>query len=170
MERVVFGLGSSLGDRMESLVHAEAEIRNLDQVFFHSKSSVYESAPWGGKANRPFLNNILCVETTLSPETLLHQCLEIESRLGRTRTRQWEDRCIDIDILLFGDRIIHSDDLILPHSHMLQRKFVLVPLFEIEPNLIIPGQKQSLETLIASCSDQSDIMKVNADSFLEEVH
>lgn len=169
MEKAFLGLGSSLGDRMGFIEYAADEIRNLDQVFFHSKSSVYESAPWGGQAKNSFLNNVLCIRTTLDPEDLLHQCIEIESRLGRVRTHPWEDRNIDIDILLYGEQIIYSDDLIVPHPYLAQRKFVLVPLFEMEPDLKIPGQNQSLKTLIDNCPDQCDPVKADSHVFVGEV-
>jgi len=127
-------------------------------------SSVYKTASWGFKG-RDFLNICLQLTTNLQPEVLLKKLIKIEQELGRVRnkTNNYEDRIIDIDILLFDDEIIFSKTLIVPHKSMLSRKFVMVPLAEIAPNLRHPITKKTiLINLQEGCIDNSEIKKIDA--------
>ena len=169
MEQVYLGLGSSIGDRMHHLKNAENAISNLDQVLILASSSFYESSPWGGEAKNLFLNIVLHIETLLSAESLLEKCIEIEEKLGRKRVRRWGDRIIDIDILLFGPKIIRTDRLTVPHPYLLERMFLLKPLADISDTIKIPGQDRTLDQLLTDCPDRNRIQKIEAESVMEEL-
>ncbi|MGE0281920.1 MAG: 2-amino-4-hydroxy-6-hydroxymethyldihydropteridine diphosphokinase [Rhizobiaceae bacterium] len=131
------GLGGNLGDPMASMA---AALRILDahpDVRVVAVSSVYKTPPWGKTDQPDFLNAVAKVETTLSPHVLLDQCLEAERRLKRERKERWGPRIVDLDVLWFADRKIHEDGLEIPHPRMLERAFVLVPLAEIAPDLVL---------------------------------
>ena len=125
-------------------------------------SSVYLSEAWGFKSE-PFLNICIEVSTSLNPEDLLTCIHFIEKKLGRIKTNnnEYSARTIDIDILLFENEIIFSTELIVPHKEMLQRKFVLVPLAEVCPNLIHPIEKQTIANCLANCTDAGEINLTN---------
>lgn len=137
--RVALGLGSNLGDRRENLARAlkliEAEM--LDDLL---ASDFLESAPHECAPGAPqFLNAAVIGTTVASPITLLDQCLALEERLGRPRDHGYhEDRVIDIDILLYGEFLLQSPRLVLPHAEMLRRDFVLIPLAQIAPDWRVP--------------------------------
>ena len=142
------GLGSNLGDRGANLQKAITEIAEKAGVF-SAISSVYETEPWGFQSNNRFLNQVVCIDTHLSPSALLQECQDIEKTLGRNNKTQdhFEDRTIDIDLLLYEDLIIESRELTLPHPHLHTRMFVLQGLYEIAPDLIHPKLKQSISYL-----------------------
>lgn len=143
-ERVLIGLGSNMGDRHANLVAAAGALVSMDGVVPVAIAGVYESRAivLPGSAPQPdFLNTVIAVDTTLSPENLLGAILEIEHRLGRVRsTSRWEARSIDLDILLFGDRVIDTPGLRVPHPSIVDRAFVMIPLADLVPEEIIPGQ------------------------------
>jgi 2-amino-4-hydroxy-6-hydroxymethyldihydropteridine diphosphokinase len=119
-----------------------AALRMLDadpQTGVVAVSSLYRTPPWGKTDQPDFLNAAAELSTRLSPHALLELCLEAERRLKRVREERWGPRLIDIDILTFGDRTIHEAGLDVPHPRMLERAFVLVPLAEIAPDLVVGG-------------------------------
>lgn len=135
METVYLGIGSNVGQKTENCYYAikllgERGLRLLAQ------SSLYETKPWGVENQPDFVNMCICVETVLSSYELLKTVQEVEKEVGRVKTFKWGPRVIDIDILLYGDHIINTEDLIVPHPFMLQRDFVLKPLREIAPNIL----------------------------------
>ncbi|MGH7482616.1 MAG: 2-amino-4-hydroxy-6-hydroxymethyldihydropteridine diphosphokinase [Longimicrobiales bacterium] len=137
---VYLGLGSNLGDRAATLGRALAALEDgmLTDV---RASGVYESEPVGSNAQPDYLNLVVAGATTLAPNTLLGRCLELEVRLGRRRRRRGERnaaRTIDVDILLYGDRIIDAPGLRVPHRRMLERGFVLRPLAELASDVVHP--------------------------------
>tara|TARA_B110000902_G_scaffold226946_1_gene265928 strand:- start:416 stop:1540 length:1125 start_codon:yes stop_codon:yes gene_type:complete len=150
-------LGTNQGNKIYNLQNAINLI--ADKVGTIQKiSSVYKTASWGFDSDN-FFNACLKVTTYHSPEKLMSILLNIESELGRKRkeTSEYIDRNIDIDILLFDDEIIFSKTLIVPHSKMLERKFVLVPLVEIASNIIHPIEKKQLSICLQNCDDSSEI-------------
>ena len=150
-------LGTNQGNKIYNLQNAINLI--ADKVGAIQKiSSVYKTASWGFDSDN-FFNACLKVTTYHSPEKLMSILLNIESELGRKRkeTSEYKDRNIDIDILLFDDEIIFSKTLIVPHSKMLERKFVLVPLVEIASNIIHPIEKKQLSICLQNCDDSSEI-------------
>lgn len=149
---VSLGLGSNLGDRDAYLRAALANLAPDYQI--ERVSSIYETAPQGA-VNQPFYHNLACTgHTLLSPHELLHFLKALEQRLGRTPTYRYGPREIDLDILLFGERIITTPDLTIPHPRMAERAFVLVPLAEIAPQARHPILQRTVGELAAEIPDQ----------------
>lgn len=153
-------LGSNLGNRLLNLQQAVDQIsESIGHVI--KVSSVYKSSSWGYEGN-DFYNICIQVSSALSPERLLEEILAIENRAGRSRSGEkgYEDRVIDIDILLFEDEIIFYNELKVPHPKMLERKFVLVPLAEIAPSAVHPIAKKTIQTCLAHCQDDASVEKI----------
>lgn len=146
MVKAFLSLGSNMGDRLEYLSKAIDKIAEIQGCNILNKSRVYETEPWGYENQEAFLNLCISIETSLSPYELLESLQKIELELDRVRKIHWGPRTIDIDILLFDDIICEDDKLTIPHPRMRERAFVLIPLYDIEKNLIIDGIK--LEDLI----------------------
>lgn len=146
MVKAFLSLGSNMGDRLEYLSKAIDKIAEIQGCNILNKSRVYETEPWGYENQEAFLNLCISIETSLSPYELLESLQAIELELDRVRKIHWGPRTIDIDILLFDDIICEDDKLTIPHPRMRERAFVLIPLYDIEKNLIIDGIK--LEDLI----------------------
>jgi len=151
MTTAYLALGSNLGDRLTTLraaVRALAEHAELHVALARDVASIYETSPVGGPLDQPlYLNSALRVRTSLTPSALLATVLAIEASLGRTRRERWEARVIDIDLLFVGDVVIDSPNLILPHPHLHERRFVLEPLSELAADLIHPLTGVSIGTL-----------------------
>lgn len=142
---VYLALGSNLGDRRANI---HAAVANLAaSVEIKKTSSLYESDPWGYTKQGPFLNSACFGVTGLSPFALLNEIKLIESKMGREISFRNAPRAIDIDILIYGQEIIDTDSLIIPHPHMCERAFVLAPLVEIAPELIHPVLGTSVKQL-----------------------
>jgi 2-amino-4-hydroxy-6-hydroxymethyldihydropteridine diphosphokinase len=141
MPRAYVGLGGNLGDREETLRRAVALIAAVEGVDLLAVSELRETDPVGVVDQPRFLNGAVKVETMLSPEALLDALLGIELELGRTRgTERWGPRTVDLDLLLYGDEIVDEPGLHVPHPHVHERRFVLEPLAELDPDLEIPGR------------------------------
>ena len=140
--KIYLGLGSNLGDRHTALLSAiEQLVLRVGRLV--RCSSFFETEPWGFESEHPFLNAVALFRTTLSPRELLTVTQDIERELGRThKTRQgYEDRVIDIDILLYGDERVDEPDLQIPHPLMQERQFVMQPLNELRANMKRPAQR-----------------------------
>jgi len=137
------GLGGNLGDPQRQMSEALRALDARDDVRVHAVSSVYRTPPWGLLEQPDFLNCCAGLETSLAPEALLQACLEVEQQLHRKRAERWGPRTIDIDLLAQDGRSIQSDGLLLPHPRMTERAFVLVPLAEIAPDLVVFGRPVS---------------------------
>ncbi|WP_025765039.1 2-amino-4-hydroxy-6-hydroxymethyldihydropteridine diphosphokinase [Dyadobacter tibetensis] len=149
-------LGSNLGDRQAVLSQASEEIvRAVGTI--QKSSSLYETAPWGVTNQPAFLNQVLEVRTTLSPDAVLHSVLEIEQALGRVRFERWGARVIDIDILFFNDLVCHEARLTIPHPRLHERRFTLVPLAEIAPVLVHPLLGKTIQILLDETSDITEV-------------
>lgn len=134
------GLGSNLGESAASLLGARALIAGLDSVRESAFSSLYRSAPMGPADQPDYVNAVMAVTTHLAPLALLHKLQAIENEFGRVRTgERWGPRTLDLDILVFGEQIIATAELTVPHPGVGLREFVLYPLCEIAPELNIPG-------------------------------
>ena len=154
-------LGGNLGNKRQ--VFSEARTRLNKQVgLITAQSGIYETEPWGFQSDDIFWNQALEIATALSPEEVLHQTQQIETELGRIRkANQYDSRVIDIDILFFGDQIIKTETLIIPHSRIQERKFALVPLCEIAAELIHPVFQKSIRQILNECTDPLKVEKVS---------
>lgn len=161
MNGIILIIGGNLGNREESL-RACLNTLQSNQVHIVRSSSVFETASWGNTDNPPFLNQVLEIKTSLLPEELMDYCLDIEQRLGRTRSQKWESRVIDIDILFYHHIIYQSDRLRIPHPHIASRRFVLEPLAEMIPNEIHPVSLLQIKTLLDRCSDELPVQKISS--------
>ncbi|MGN0941617.1 MAG: 2-amino-4-hydroxy-6-hydroxymethyldihydropteridine diphosphokinase [Selenomonadaceae bacterium] len=139
--KAYLSIGSNLGDRAKNLEDAIALLRCADGVAVERVSRIYETRPWG-KLDQPLFLNIAAVITaSVEPIALLDVCQSIEHRLGRVRHEHWGARTIDIDILMADGYEIETERLKIPHPYMIKRAFVLVPLAEIAPDVIVSGKK-----------------------------
>ncbi len=139
------GLGSNQGNSIETIQYAIKAIGEIDGVRVLQTSSFYESDPYYLRAQNRFVNACIEIEcATCDPASLLSAIQQIELKMGRKRSIKNGPRTLDIDILSFGNLIQNSEDLTIPHPGVLERSFVLVPLVEISPNLILPGTKKTV--------------------------
>jgi 2-amino-4-hydroxy-6-hydroxymethyldihydropteridine diphosphokinase len=132
------GLGSNLGDRLETLRRATALLHATHGLEVVGSSRVYETEPVG-PPQPAYLNAVLEVRTTLEPRELLDACLAVEAELGRVRAERWGPRTIDVDVLTYDRRTVDEPELKIPHPRMPERAFVLVPLLELDPDPMLPG-------------------------------
>ena len=141
MYRIYLGLGANLGDRRASLRRALRLLAHLEDTRLLRVSSFYETPPWGNEKQPPFLNVCAALETRLSPLVFLRRTQRIERALGRVRKEHWGPRTIDIDLLFAEGFESAASELRLPHPYLHERAFVLLPLAEIVPGLIVRGRK-----------------------------
>jgi 2-amino-4-hydroxy-6-hydroxymethyldihydropteridine diphosphokinase len=153
---VFLGLGSNLGDREANLTRGVA-LLGADGFAISARSSVYETEPVGGPPQGPYLNQVLRGETDLEPESLLAVCLRTEAAVGRVRRERFGPRVLDVDILLYGDRVQDAPALELPHPRLHERLFVLVPLAEVGAEAVHPRLGVTVAELKARCADTSRV-------------
>lgn len=137
MVKAYLSLGSNMGDKKQYLYGAIKRLAATDQIWLTKLSSLYETNPWGYTEQDLFMNLAVEIETTLSPIALLDVCQSIEQELGRVRLIKWGPRVIDVDILLYGEEILNEQRLTVPHPLMTQRDFVMIPLAEIAPTVLV---------------------------------
>lgn len=137
------GLGGNMGDPPASMAAALRLLDDTDGIAVSAVSRLYRTPPWGKTDQDWFFNCCAMVETMREPRSLLNACLDIERRLKRERRERWGPRIIDIDVLTFADRKVREDGLIIPHPHMLERAFVLLPLTDIAASLELQGEPVS---------------------------
>ncbi|PLX98188.1 MAG: 2-amino-4-hydroxy-6-hydroxymethyldihydropteridine diphosphokinase [Desulfuromonas sp.] len=155
------GLGSNLGDRLENLRGARKALRKNPAVDISASAALYETAPMGGPERQPsYLNTVLKIRTTLTPERLLSLCLQIEKDFGRQRKERWGPRTLDIDILFFDTVIRVDSDLVLPHPRLHERTFVLCPLVDLDPDIIHPVVDQRVEELLLRLDATEGVQRV----------
>jgi len=131
-ERVYIGLGSNVGDRAAHLAHARARLNTLPRTRVVATSRVEETAPIGPVPQEPYLNQMVLVETSLSPEELLAHCRKIEAERGRERHERWGPRTLDLDIVRYGSRTIREPNLTIPHPELPNRDFWRREIAELE--------------------------------------
>ncbi len=151
--------GSNMGNSAEHLHAAQQNIRHKLGIVPNA-SSMYKTAPWGNTNQQDFLNQVLELQTEVTPENVLETILQIEQEMGRTRLYKWEPRIIDIDILFASDVVMQTPELAIPHPLLHERRFTLVPLCEIAPEFIHPVLHKTIRQLLDACSDDSLVEKM----------
>jgi 2-amino-4-hydroxy-6-hydroxymethyldihydropteridine diphosphokinase len=155
---VYISLGTNLGDREKNLRDAVDLIIQLPHTSLVKQSKIYTTAAWGKTDQPDFLNRVVAISSALLPQQLMESLLLLEERMGRVRNDHWGPRIIDMDILFYGDEVIDSLTLQVPHPEMQHRNFVLVPLNEIAPELIHPVLKKNIAQLLDECSDKLTVL------------
>jgi len=151
-------LGSNMGDRAAHLQQAQ-QLLAATAGEIVAASACYETAAWGLEDQPAFLNQALAIRTILAAPALLAACLATEQHAGRERHQRWAARTLDVDILLYGDAIIQTPTLTVPHPALPGRRFALTPLVEIAPQLVHPQLGQTIAELLASCPDLLAVTK-----------
>lgn len=159
--RAFVGLGSNLGEREALIRQALDELAALPDTTLIRVSSLYDTEPVGEIEQPRFLNAVAMLDTELTARRLLWNLQRIEARLGRTRTQRWGPRTMDLDLLLFGDQVIEEEDLRLPHPELARRAFVLIPLVELEPGLVIPPSGLTVVQLLARLEHKSPVKRIS---------
>ncbi|MFN9352485.1 MAG: 2-amino-4-hydroxy-6-hydroxymethyldihydropteridine diphosphokinase [Chitinophagales bacterium] len=151
-------LGSNIGNRMKQLDKAREQIESkIGKII--TKSRIYETQPWGENEQDEFLNQALEVNTKLKPKKVLEKIAEIEKLMEREDTYKWGPREIDIDILMYEDEMICEMDLTIPHPFLHERRFTLIPLSEIAPDLYHPIMGATILDLLLECEDQLEVIE-----------
>ena len=154
----ILSLGSNVGDRLNYLTLSKTAIQNyLGSILL--SSNIYETEPWGIDNQDSYLNQVVAVQTNQTPNDLLDNIHLIERELGRIRRVHYGPRTIDIDILYYGERIIDIENLKIPHSHIQKRRFILVPLSEILPQIQHPLLKKTNQELLDMVKDEGKVTK-----------
>jgi len=154
----VLSLGSNVGDKLNFLSLSKTLICDKIGSILLS-SSIYETEPWGVDNQETYLNQVISVQTNLSPYKLLDNIHEIEKDLGRIREIHYGPRTIDIDILYYGTVILDAKNLKIPHPHIQKRRFILVPLTEISPQMSHPLLKKTNQELLDTVKDNGMVKK-----------
>ena len=155
--QVYIGIGSNLGNKRENYLEALERIAKLPKTRIIKESSVYESQPHGD-SKEWYINGVIEIETEMKPELLLTKFKNIERAMGRKKVRKkWGARIIDLDILLYDSLIMNKKNLKIPHPEMHQRKFVLIPLIELGPQVIHPVLGVSISELLVGVKDDKRV-------------
>lgn len=154
MTTAYIGIGSNVGDRVGFCRRAVEALTRSEGVTVVKVSSLYETAPVGGPPQRSFINLVAKVSTDLDPRGLLHVCKDLEQRMGREPSDiRWGPRVVDMDILLYGNEKVSEPDLEIPHARLKERRFALVPLLEIAPDLTDPWETRFDDALAEAEGD-----------------
>ena len=148
MTKVYAGLGSNLGNREANLFRAITRIDACKDICVKGESEFYETKPVGGPPQPDYVNCVIELETEIEPQALLNEFKKIEVELGRKPGVRWGPRIIDLDILLYGDRVVNDNNLKIPHESMHKRIFVLEPLCEMSPDIKHPLLKKNIAELL----------------------
>ncbi len=165
MHLAYIGFGSNIGDRFSYIQSAITALSEIEGITLQEISSLYETAPVGNEAQDDFLNGVVSIRTPHSPHNLLYMLKQIEISVGREHRIRWGPREIDMDILIYDDLCVETPNLTIPHPDMHLRRFVLVPLAEIAPDLVHPVFNESIQTLLAHLEDDRSVVKTEGLSF-----
>jgi 2-amino-4-hydroxy-6-hydroxymethyldihydropteridine diphosphokinase len=161
MEHIAYiGIGSNLGDKLSHCEKAISEILKIDHHKLLAQSSFFKTQPVGYTSQDWFVNGVIKIKTDLEALELLRTLKTIESQLGRMETFQWGPRTIDLDILFFDEVEIHTEELQIPHPHIQDRQFNLIPLAEIDRNLVHPVLKKTVHELLNNSKEDQGVKKL----------
>ena len=152
MNKAYLGLGTNMGDRLEYLNSACRILSQYENINITNKSKIYETKAWGYTDQADFLNMCLEIETSLDEFQLLEVCGQVEQKLNRERIIRWGPRTIDVDILFFNDIILNNEKLSIPHPRISERAFVLIPLMDLNTNLVI--KNKTIDVYLDSLSSE----------------
>lgn len=155
------GIGTNKDDKLANIRFALSEIDESDSCSIENVSSIYETLPMGEVQQENFLNAVIKIKTKFSPEGLFLFLKSIEEKAGRIKRERWGPRELDLDILFYDDIIYDKNELIIPHSGVIERDFVLVPIIEIEPHLIHPISKVELSELLKKLKTKNILNKIH---------
>jgi 2-amino-4-hydroxy-6-hydroxymethyldihydropteridine diphosphokinase len=156
--QLILSLGGNQGDIKKTFLSVKNMItQEVGSII--KESSIYQTQAWGVKNQPDFLNQVIVIETNLSPLAILEKCLMVEIELGRKRLKKWGERTIDIDLLFYNNEIIQTENLQIPHPRISERNFILFPLNEIIPNFIHPVLNISIKNLKNECRDDLKVFK-----------
>ncbi|MFJ7748033.1 2-amino-4-hydroxy-6-hydroxymethyldihydropteridine diphosphokinase [Peribacillus sp. NPDC097295] len=158
MENISYlSIGSNMGNRLDTFKKTFQLLDEHAHIKLLSCSSLYETDPVGYTDQDCFLNAVIKVETDIKPEDLLQTCMQIEQELGRKRDIRWGPRTLDLDILLYNHENVETEILSIPHPRMDERAFVIIPLMELEPDMILPKMNTSLSDLLDKIPDKEGV-------------
>ncbi len=160
MPDVYILLGSNLGNCFKNIKQA-IELIEANMGKLRVSSSLYKTAAWGVHKQPDFINQVIIIETKLSPDQLLENIITIENVLGRQKLEKWGSRTIDVDILFYGDEIVSQEDLKIPHVELHNRRFTLMPLMEIAPDFIHPKLNKTIKELFQNLTDTLPVQQLN---------
>ena len=153
-------IGSNIGNPYQNCIEAIRNISKNDSIKVISKSSFYKTSPIGDIEQEWFINSVIKITTSFSPENLLSNLLNIETEMGRVRKEKWGPRLIDLDLLFYDNLILNQELITIPHPEIQKRKFVLIPMSEIAGTYSHPTLKKTIKTLLLESSDDSEVQKL----------
>lgn len=153
-EIAYIGIGSNLGDPLENCLTAVRLLDKMQGCRIDGRSGFYRTEPVGVEGQGWYVNAVVSLKTERSPQHLLEGLLALEKRMGRVRKEKWGPRVIDLDLLIHGERVIDEKGLIIPHPRMHERRFVLVPMGDLAPNLLHPVYGKRMIELLDACQDK----------------
>ena len=158
MNTAYIGVGSNLGDKLDNCCKAIESVDNIENCTVKRQSGFYRTEPLGVTSQDWYVNGVFCVETGLSAQDLLRSLLSIETHMGRVRKKRWESRIIDLDILLYENHVINEKDLTIPHPLMHTRKFVLMPMVQLDPDAVHPVLGRTMSELFDDLAEEGQGM------------
>ncbi len=162
MQSIFLALGANLGDRAATLSKARAALQRAAGINLLAHSPLYETEPVGGPEGQgPYLNAVVAATTELDPQEVLALCQELEREFGRERGEAWGPRTLDLDILCYGDQVLETPALVLPHPRLHERRFVLAPLCDLAPELVHPVLKKSVRRLLAELDSPARVRRLD---------
>ena len=154
MNTAYIGVGSNLGDKLDNCFKAIELVDNIENCTVMKQSDFYRTEPVGVASQDWYVNGVICVEAVLSAQDLLRSLLSIETHMGRVRKKRWESRIIDLDILLYEHHVIDEKNLTIPHPLMHIRKFVLMPMVQLDPDLVHPVLGRTMSELFDDLAEE----------------
>ena len=167
LKKAYIGIGSNLGDRLDNIKKAIALLNRHKNIKITQRSSIYETEPVGYKEQPDFLNSVVQLKTGLTPQRLLEVLKNIEKKLGRIKGIKWGPRIIDLDMLLYENKIIKRDNLTVPHPELHKRRFILAPLAEIAGGIVHPLKKKTILELYKKSPRAPKVIKLKKKDIYE---